>query len=161
MATSQPTPILPPAPAPRRGSKKRLIVLLCGGAAVLVLLLFSLGGRTYRNYRLAAAAAEHFHEQLNRTEYNSIYEEASEDFRRSGTREDFGKVLETVHQKMGVAGKMRPLGFHLHWQSGRTLADADFNTKFTQGQAQETFVWIMQQNQLQLYSYHIDSSNLH
>ena len=68
--------------------------------AVLVILL-NLGKGIYQNYRLATAAIERFHWQLDQESYDAIYEEASYDFRRSGKRQDQIKFLEMVHQKMG------------------------------------------------------------
>jgi hypothetical protein len=132
-------------------------VLLSLSAAVAAVILWSLGKGAYHDYRLASAAVEHFHQQLNAADYDGIYEGASDELRRSATRDDVFKLLEKVHQRMGNAGKRSPAGFHVTWKTGRTTIDQVFETEFAMGRGQESFVWIIGQDQLRLYNYHIDS----
>jgi len=69
-------------------------------------------------------------------------------------------VFELVHQKMGTSGKKTPKGFHVKWQNGQTLVDQVFATQFSLGEAEESFIWVIQQDRLRLLSYHIESANL-
>jgi hypothetical protein len=61
---------------------------------------------------------------------------------------------------MGNSGKMSTQGFHVTWRNGRLFADQVYDTQFAQGQARESFVWIIEQDRPRLESYHIDSPNL-
>jgi hypothetical protein len=109
-------------------------------------------GRSRRGYPLesregyvsrlpaASAAVEHFHQQLNAADYDGIYEDASDEFRRSASREDVVGVLEKVHRKMGNSGKTSPAGFHVNWKNGLTTVDQVLETEFAMGRGQESFV---------------------
>jgi len=156
-ASPVPPSAIPPA---KNQTLKRLIVLLCLLAFGLAVVLWALGRRTYRNYGIASAAVDHFHQELNNSDYDAIYEEASDEFRRSGNRSDIVKFLQMVHEKMGTSGNRKVAGFHVNWSNGRVTVNQVFNSEFALGQGQESFVWIVKQSQAKLYSYRIDSANL-
>jgi hypothetical protein len=128
---------------------------------VAVIVLWSLGKGTYHNYRRASAAVIRFHSQLDSEDYDGIYGEASDEFRRAGSRPDLVTFLTAVHQKLGSPGNMKAVGFHVNWQNGRLFVDQVYRTQFARGQAQEGFIWVMQQDQPRLVTYHIDSPDLH
>jgi hypothetical protein len=145
---------------PQRRSKTRQLVIgtLIGMLAAIV--LWNCGKGAYHNYRLSSAAVDYFHQLLNQGDFETIYGETTDGFRRAGTRENEIKFFATVHDKMGNAGKMSAKGFHINWQNGVLSVDQVYETQFTLGQAQESFIWYIQQDQARLYSYRIDSPNL-
>ena|SRR5579872_6987141 len=160
MSTLPPTQV-PPAPFPRRqGSKTRRVVV--GGllAILAAIVLWSCGKGSYHSYRLSNAAVEQFHRRLNQSDFETIYGDATDEFRRAGSRENELKFFEMVHQKMGSSGKKSFKGFHVNWQNGRLTVNDVFDTQFTQGQAQEGFIWVIDQDQARLQTYRIDSPNL-
>jgi hypothetical protein len=153
---------LPPPPPIRPDKSRRGALLVCFGIAALVagVILLYLGKGGYHNYRLASAAVERFHQQLNAAEYDTIYSEATNDFRQSSNHDDTIRFLQSVHDKMGNAGKTSTIGFHMNWNKGHLWVNRVLNTQFALGQGQENFIWILEQDQLQLYGYHITSPNL-
>jgi hypothetical protein len=157
---------LPPPPAssftpPIKGrSRTKWLILGTLIAVLLALVLWNCGQSAYHNYRLASEAVDRFHGQLNQGDYETIYGEATDEFRRAGTREEQLKFLEMVHQKMGSSGKMSATGFHVNWQNGHSMVNQVFDTQFALGQAQEIFVWVIEKDQPHLQMYRINSSNL-
>jgi hypothetical protein len=156
---------LPPPPPSLDASAakaKRNRWLLTAGAIVVVAsaVVWSCGRNAYRNYRVANTAVDHFHDQLNREDYDGIYGEASDEFRRFGTRAEDAKFFATVHQKMGNSGTRSPRGFHVNWRNGHAWVDQVYETQFSLGSGQENFIWIVDQDHARLYGYHIDSTNL-
>lgn len=145
---------------PRRRSRRKRIATAVVVSALLLIVLWSCGKGTYHNYRLARAAVETFHQQLDQGDYDAIYEETTDEFRRTGKRGDTVKFFEMVHQKMGNSGKMSVRGFHIKLQNGTVFVDEVYGTHFAQGEAQESFIWIVRQEQPRLHAYHIDSPNL-
>ena len=127
----------------------------------IIVVLLNLGKGAYQAYTLASDATDHFHNQLDAADYNGIYRDASFDFHRAATPEDTAKYLEVVHLKMGQSGKRSAARFHVHWRNGRFWVDQVYNAQFTLGRGQESFIWVMEPDHLRLYSYHIDSANLH
>jgi len=100
---------------------------------------------------------DQFHQRLDRADYESIYEDTAYAFRAAASHDDEIKFLETVHQKMGNSGAMTAAGVHINWQNGHIIVNEVFNTKFTQGQAQEGFIWFIDEGQAHLQTYHIDA----
>jgi hypothetical protein len=152
-----------PPPPPANPDKRRRGTLLAwfGVSAVIVgVILIVLGKGSYHAYRLASTAVEHFHQQLNDADFEGIYAEASNDFRRSGNHDDMIRFLALVHSKMGAAGKASTVGFHMNWRNGHLWVDRALNTQFALGPGQESFIWIADHEQLRLYGYHITSPNL-
>jgi hypothetical protein len=156
-------PPLPPPPAakPRKGLGIKIAIFVALLAVISGGLIWKAGKSTYRNYQIASGAVDHFHEQLNAGDYSQIYQNAADEFRRWGSQEDLNKLFANVRDKMGAAGKPSTAGFHVNWRNGAVWVDQTFNTQFAKGQAQEFFVWKIQQDQPRLYRYRIDSPNLH
>jgi hypothetical protein len=154
-------PLPPPPISPKKSNRNKIVVWISLAGIALALILLFLGKQTYQDYRLASAAVERFHHQLNAADYDAIYAEASDDFRKSGNHDEMIQFLGRVHEKMGDSGKTSMAGFHVNWRNGRLWVDEVANTQFALGQGQEGFIWILNQDRLQLYTYHIDSANLH
>jgi hypothetical protein len=154
-----------PYPSPYAGakpprSKARRWVIGSITVVVVAPLLWTCGRGAYHNYKITSAAVSRFHQQLDAGDVESIYGEATDEFRRWGSRESALKFLETVHQKMGNSGGTSRTGFHVNWQNNIVSVNETFDTKFALGQAQETFVWIVDHDQAHLQRYQIDSANL-
>jgi hypothetical protein len=151
----------PPPVNPSKRSRARLVLLISLAALALVVTGLNLGKGTYRDYRLASAAVERFHLQLDAGEYEGIYAEGSEPFHRSGNRAQWIGYFEQAHEKMGNSGKASTIAFYTRWKDGSAWVDEVVNTQFALGQAHERFVWIRERDRLHLYWYQIDSPNLH
>lgn len=153
-------PIAPNLSYPRKRSKTRTIVVGSVLTVIGILVLWSCGRGAYHNYFLARSAVEQFHRELDQGEYDSIYENATDGFRAAGTHADQVKFLEMVHQKMGNSGKMSGQGFHVNWRNNEVVVDQVYSTKFALGEAQESFIWVIEKDHPKLQSYRIDSANL-
>lgn len=156
---------MPPPPpttdpsAPKAGRRRWLFAGI-GIVLVASAILWSCGRNAYRSYRIAGEAVDHFHDQLNRQDYDGIYEEASDEFRTFGSRADDGKFFASVHEKLGISGDKSPRGFHVNWRNGRTWIDQVYQTQFTLGSGEESFIWIVDHDRARLYGYHIRSEKL-
>lgn len=159
--STPPTPqfplLVPPRPKP---SKRRLWIVACLAIAFSLAVVWMLGKSAYHNYRLSSAAVDRFHQQLDQGDFENIYGDATDNFRRAGTREATLKFFENVHQKMGISGKRSVKGFHVNWQNGVLTVDEVFDTEFTLGEAKEGFIWVIDHDQPRLQTYHVDAANL-
>jgi hypothetical protein len=155
-------PPLPPAPAAKSGKGWGIRIAIAVGlfGVVAGALAWKTGTGAYHNYQIAFGAVDRFHHQMNLGDYDQIYDEATDEFRRSGTRQDLKSLFEKIHDKMGSAGEPRAAGFHVNWRNGVVWVDQTFNTPFLHGQAQESFVWKIEQGKPFLYHYRINSPDL-
>jgi hypothetical protein len=158
--SSSPAPLPPASSAPRKNRRIRLIVLISLSALAIGVVLLNIGKGAYQSYELASDAAQHFHWQLDSADYDGIYRDASDEFRRSGRPDDARRFLETVHQKMGKSAKNSTAGLHVIWK-GRWWISQVLDTQFALGQGRESFIWVQERDRFRLYGYHIDSQNLH
>lgn len=157
--SSSPVPP-PPARLVRRRSPLSKWLLGLGGL-ILVVLAWSCGTHFYRDYGICRSAVDRFHQHLNNGEYESIYNEASEDLRAETPEADQVKVFQMIHEKMGIAGKMKPLGFHVNANTNGTFASQVYETEFSLGKGEEQFVWRIKGNDALLVGYHVKSPNFH
>ena len=146
-----------PRPAPERPLRKWLFA---GGGILALLLVWTCGRGAYSSYRVADSAVGHFHALLNQSEYEELYGDATDEFRRMGERSEQIAFLEKVHTRMGNAGKTKLAGFHNNATNKGTFVNLVYQTDFEQGQAREGFVWRVSGEQARLIGYHIDSPNL-
>lgn len=153
----------PPTDAEIKAGAERSWLMIGALFAILgIVFWWSCGSSMYHNYGAARSAVEQFHQSLDRADYEAIYSETSAAFRGAGSREDEIAFLGRVHQKLGASGTMTATGFHVNWQSGYTLVDQSFSTHFAQGQAQESFVWLIDSGHAPfLQAYRIDAPQLH
>ena len=128
--SSSPFPPPPIAPGQRPSSMIKWAVAV--GGLVLIALAWSCGTHFYRDYGICRSSVDRFHQHVNRGEYESIYNEASEDLRAGTPEADQIKVFQTVHEKMGSALKIKPLGFHVKASTNNgILADQVYETEFS------------------------------
>jgi hypothetical protein len=158
---SFPTSYPPPGPIASPNSQSKILGFLLAGFVVLALvLLWTCDKGTYRDYRLTRGAIDRFHEQFNSGQYAEICSEASDEYRGVGSQADEIKVFESVHDKMGNAGKMSIQGFHINATNHDVFVNEVYATRFSKGEGQEGFIWRVDQNIPRLVTYHIDSPNL-
>lgn len=141
----------------RKGLSRSWIVIGVISALLAVLVIWSCGSGIYRNYRIGRSAVDQFHQRLDRADYDSIYTNTTDGFRSAGSRVDQIRFFEAVHQKMGNSGTVTAAGFHVNWQHGHIIVNEVFNTQFAQGLAQEGFIWIIDNGEPRLQTYHIDA----
>ena len=153
-----------PAPSsstvPRGSRRTRLIVLFSLAALASVVVLLNIGKGAYQSYTLASDADRHFHWQLDSADYDGIYRDASDEFRRISSSNDSRRFFAAVHQKMGNSGKSTTAGFHVNW-NGRWWISQVLDTQFALGRGRESFIWVLERDHLRLYGYHFDSPDLH
>src|SRR5258708_19712643 len=96
-----PSTQVPSFTLPRQERSKTKRIVLSGLLAVVAgILLWSCGKGTYHNYRLANAAVDQLHQRLNQADYQTIYGEATEEFRLTATPPDKIQFLEMLHQQI-------------------------------------------------------------
>jgi len=159
MSARPPAPPLLVPPRPKR-SKTRAVLVVVAIVIVGAILLAFAGKGMYHNYRLSMAAVEKFHRQLRQGDSDAIWEDSTDAFRGKVSRADMNKLIATVRDKMGVPGSTKSTGFHANWQAGSVNVKHVLDTDFSNGRAQETFVWVVVQGEPRLYSYYIDSPRL-
>ena len=145
---------------PSKNGKLGVGAILVGGAVVALLLVGTCGRSTYHSYKAADSAVGHFHEQLDGSEYEEIYSDATDEFRNASSRQQQIGFLKMVHDKMGNSGKRSIQGFHVTASTKGSFVNVVYQTEFVAGPVKEYFVWRMDQEHPRLWGYHIDSPDM-
>jgi hypothetical protein len=128
---------------------------------VLVTILFwRFGAGLMEGRRLSANGMQRFHALLNSGQYEQIYEGASDAFRRGGRKEDLIKFFQLIHRKLGDAGSSSLHRVNVTATPTGTYITAAYTTTFTEGEADEAFVWLKSGQGVVLNGYNIRSMKL-
>jgi hypothetical protein len=155
-----------PVPAPDFGyapiAPKRVLWKwsLAVTAAILLFLMWQCGSGLRDGGRLADTAVRRFHSLLNNGQYEEICREADKGFSQRERQDELVRLLEAVHRKLGDTSVESRMNISVNATTGETFIMTDYDTKFAQGQATETFTWIKSGRSLKLYEYTIQSKAL-
>jgi hypothetical protein len=101
-----------------------------------------------------------FHAQLDSGRFAAVYGSSSAEMKRTTSAEDFTRLLEAVHGRLGRfrAGTTRS------WNDSRTTSGRfvtlDFAATYERGTAAENFVFRIDDGRASLAGYHVDSPAL-
>lgn len=126
----------------------------------MIFLMWRCGTTLVQGRKLADVAVSHFHEQLNAADYEDIYREADEGFRAGQSHDDLIKFLETLHERLGLAGKSNELNVRVDTNTQGTFLTTQYSTAYATGTANEMFTWLQKGGTLQLFAYRIQSNAL-
>lgn len=108
----------------------------------------------------ATDAVERFHALLDTGRFEEVYTEAAEAMHRSIPRDEFVALLAAIHRKLGNVKSAQPQRVGVRYSSDGRFADLTYRTDFAEGQATESFVYLMEGQTATLVSYGIDSPTL-
>lgn len=142
--------------------QERSLIRTCYVLAVLLAACSLVScGSSSKNVQLAQDRVGLFHAQLDTEQYNSIYAATDEKFHTASTETDFVKLLQAIHNKLGTVRESNLRNTGVAWFAGQgATVTLVYETKFTDGTGTEQFVWHIKDNQVTLYSYHINSNDL-
>ena len=149
----------PPFAAPPNSSRTKTYFLVAAIVAGMALVLSTCGRGFYHNYNLSAAAVDRFHAELDQGDYDSIWENGTDDFRKISSRENISRFFQSAHQKLGNSGKKISVGFHVNWQARGVWVSQVFDTQFAQAKARESFIWVIVNDEAKLQSYNVNPLN--
>jgi hypothetical protein len=128
-------------------------------------LLFTLaatftGCGTTKDVGAASDAVVTFHARLDSEDYSTIYTQADPILRNATSQKDFLDLVSAVHRKLGKVISANRQGFFVNFTTSGTRVRLNYSTKFTDGDAQEEFVWAKSGNDFTLVGYNINSNAL-
>jgi hypothetical protein len=149
-------------PDPARVAPAKRVLWKWSAAVVALLLVFLMwrcGSALVQGRKLADAAVKQFHERLNAGNFEEIYRDADEGF-RGQNHDNSIKLLEAVHNKLGLAGTATQDNLRVDTNTLGTFLTAQYSTVFAAGAATEMFTWKKSGEILKLYRYDIQSNSL-
>ena len=122
----------------------------------LAIAVLSCGPGDYKGQARGAVAS--FHDALNRGALKELYDSADGKLREEVSWEQFDSYLSLVKRTLGTAEATENVNTMAAVFSGRGwLIDAQQKTRFTNGPADEHFVWKRDNDKLRLQTYEVTS----
>ena len=132
-----------------------------GAVLVATLSVLASCSSSSKSVQLGQSSVGRFHTQLDAEQYSSIYAASDEGFHAATSENDFVKLLQAIHNKLGSVRKSNRVNTGVAWFAGRgTTVTLVYDTDFSHGTATEQFVWHIKDDHASLYSYRINSNDL-
>lgn len=101
---------------------------------------------------------EEFHADFNESDFDSIWNGASDEFRRSLTREEFQQFMIRMRASVGEYQDGSQVGFNINTNNGVTMTEITLDTTYENGTADESFTFIGSGDDMALLNWNIDST---
>jgi len=128
-----------------------LIVFAAAGGVVLMLMVSD----TSEGRSLANEAVRRFHKQADAGEFNEIYAEADDGFRRRTSPDELGRMLGAVRQRLGRVRSQTLTNISVFHARPTVYITTIYAVSFERGVATEGFTWSKRNGQLLLYGFNI------
>ena len=106
---------------------------------------------------IAEAAVAKFHHQYNARQFQDIYRQADEGFKKASSESDLIALLEGLQAKLGTVKQASPSGWGINATPIGTMATLAYDVEFTEGKGTEQFVFRINGDTAFLYNYHVNS----
>jgi hypothetical protein len=109
---------------------------------------------------VAEAGVPKFHKLLDAGNFAEIYEQSSDNLKKVSKQNDFVVLLDAVHRKLGITKSSEKQGWNISYHTSGTFVTLTYKTVYSEGEAAEQFVFVMQGKAAMLAGYHINSNAL-
>jgi hypothetical protein len=123
--------------------------------------LFSLSACSAMKEKEAGEAeVARFHSLYDTDQGAAIYDDAGGELKAAASRDEFGKMLGTAHQRLGNVRKANQTGWKVNYGTSGNVIVFNYTTDFALGRGEEEFVYRVEAGKPRLAGYHITSPAL-
>lgn len=101
-----------------------------------------------------------FHAALDASKFESLYDDGAQDLKAAATKQDFVRLIDAVHRKLGNVVKSEKTSWNVNYDTSGTFVTLVYATDFARGPATAQFVYRLENNHPLLAGYHINSNAL-
>jgi hypothetical protein len=125
-------------------------------------ILFLLAGcsDTVNGKEIAEPAVAQFHEKLKLGDFESIYEDASAEFKAAAPKEKVLALFAATARKLGPLQETKLINWNVNTRNFKTVVVLVQDSKFKEGQATETFTFRVDGDKAELIGYNISSLDM-
>lgn len=98
-----------------------------------------------------------FHEQLNNSDFEAIYNSATEEFKESDEKENLVRFFGAVRKKLGGYRSAERLGWNVNYGISGKVVTLTYDTKYDKGEAREVFTIFETDEGGKLHNYNVNS----
>jgi len=128
--------------------------------ALLALLFLVACTNPLKAGQMSDSSVVNFHHQLDQAQYHDIYANASPEFQNASSEKDMTELFTAIHTKLGSVASANRTNVFVNATTRGNFVRTTYDTTFAQGKGVETFTWLLNNDQLALVGYHIESREL-
>ncbi len=136
-----------------RTETKQILILTLIAALLFVITSCSVT----KGKEIGERAVAQFHDQFNAGQYHDIYSQTDEGFRKGTSEPDTLALFDAVHRKLGTVKHTTQTEWHVNATTAGTVVTLAYNTEFTEGHANEQFVFYVKGDNARLFHYNVNS----
>jgi hypothetical protein len=115
---------------------------------------------TINGKAIAEPEVVRFHEKLKLSQFESIYESASADFKGAIAREKAVALFAAIDRKLGTLQDTKQVSWNVNTHNLNTIVVLVHASRFRQGEATETFTFRVNNDKAELIGYNISSLDM-
>jgi len=89
----------------------------------------------------ARTQVDAFHGLLDKGDFESVWNDSTQDIKATTSKESFTGLLTAVHSRMGTVKETKQTGWKVNTDTNGTFASVTMQTTFERGSATEEFVY--------------------
>lgn len=124
---------------------------------LIVVVALSLSCGVKKGKENAERAVAKFHSQLNAGQFQQIYDESDEAFRKAVTQEQALQLFDAIRKKLGTVQQAKLSGWHVNATTGGTAVTLGYDVDFSEGKGTEQFVYNVTGDKALLFNYNVNS----
>jgi len=128
--------------------------------APIVIVTMVAGCGVKEGFEAATAEVARFHAALDAGKSQQIWSEGDAQLRQSTSRDQFVKLLDAVHRKLGKVTSSKQVGWNANATTGGTFLTVTMETAFERGSGTEEFVFKKADQRVALAGYQITSQEM-
>jgi hypothetical protein len=117
-------------------------------------------GDTLNGRAIAEPEVQRFHERLKARDFQGIYDAASAEFRAASPQPTILALFEAIDRKLGPLQESKQINWSVNTQNLTTTVVLVYASRFQQGEATETFTFLIQDKTPALLGYNISSLDM-
>jgi hypothetical protein len=106
---------------------------------------------------IAEAAVAQFHNQYNAGQFQEIYAQTDEGFKKATSEEQLTALLEALRRKLGTVKQSEQAGWRVNVTPMGTMVSLGYQVEFTEGKGTEEFVFHVSGDKAMLFNYNVNS----
>jgi hypothetical protein len=132
------------------------LIVMCGAA----ILFLSACGDTLNGKGIAEPEVVRFHERLKAHEFESMYDSTGDAFRSAISKEKAVALFSAIDRKLGQLQDAKQINWSVNTRNTVTTVTLVYQSRFSEGEATETFTFNVDNDNAQLIGYNISSLDM-
>ena len=123
--------------------------------SILATIVLLTGCSAGKDIELAQTEVARFHKMLDAGQFAEIYASTGTEIRQDMTEAEWAAFLSSIHQGLGTVTRANATGWNVDYDTDGGTVELVYDTQFTRGTGQETFIYKMADSKATLAGYHI------